>query len=158
MRQDIELLKKNMPTINSSYGALDIVGQTLGRYLDYKKETAMIEHVTEQLRYQTEIVLKKIDVELAMSLDNNKKNLKLEMSRLKSIAKYIKSNSKNEREIIKHIGTLTSQLGDSNIPQSVKESIPQLIAIAHQSLENRLLKSGASIDAMSDFDTKQIKG
>ncbi len=158
MNYNIDTFKNDMPSINSTYGALDIVGQTFGRYLDYQKETAMIEHATQKLKHQTKIILREIDSELTKSLDSNKKSFKLEMTRLKSIAQDIKSNSKNEREIISHIGELTKQLSNPNIPIEIKQNIPQLIALAHQSLAGILSKSGASIDAMSNFNTKQIKG
>jgi len=120
----------------------------------------MIEHATEKLKSQTEIILKNIDAELQKSLDNNEKNFRLEMKRLKSIAQDIKNSSKNEREMINHISTLTKQLNEPNIPIEVKENIPHLIAIAHQSLTGILSKSGASIDAMSNFKSNQnlIKG
>ena len=76
MNYNIDTLKNNMPSINRSYGKLDIVGQTLGRFLDYKKETAMIEHATHKLKHQTKIILRQIDSELTKSLDSNKKSFK----------------------------------------------------------------------------------
>lgn len=155
MKYDIETLKSNIPTVSRSYGTFDIVGQTFGRYWDYKKETAMIEHATEKLEYQTEIILKQIDSELIKSLDNNDKNFKIELKRLKVIVKNMKNNRKSEKAIMKHIENLTKQLSNPNIPIEVKQSIPSLIASAHQSLTVILSNNNASIDAMSNLKSNQ---
>jgi len=158
MSYDIENFKRNMPIIDNDYGTLDVLGKTFGRYMDYKRETAMIEHATEKLKYQTDIIIKDIDSQLQKSLDSNKKNFKLEMKRLKVIAEDIKNNNKNEKAIIKHIGELRKQLSDPNIPIEIKETIPHLIALASQSFLEMLSKGSASIDAMSNFQSNQIEG
>jgi len=155
MNYNIETFKRNMPSVNSSYGALDIVGQTLGRFLDYKKETAMIEHATEQLRYQTDVIIKRIDAQLQISLDENEKNYKLEMKRLKMVAKSIKESRKNEKAMINHIRELTKQLSDPNTPTEIKQAIPQLIAYAHQTLSTTLSKSDLAIGTMGSIQSNQ---
>ena len=95
------LKKMNLPSLDVSYGAVDIVGNTVGRFFDYKRDTATIKYETEKLVSQTKVVLKKIDAELELSLDRNEKEYQKEMMRLKSIAKELKREHKEKREIIK---------------------------------------------------------
>ena len=90
----------NLPALDVSYGSFDIIGNTLGRYLDYKRDTAMIEYETEKLESQTKIVLKQIDAELSKSLDENEKNFKKEMVRLKTIAKVLKKGHIDKSKIV----------------------------------------------------------
>jgi seryl-tRNA synthetase len=100
--QNLPILKTtNLPSLNSSYGALDIVGNTVGRYFDYKRDTVMINHETEKVKAQANVMVKKIDAELTKSLDENEKSFKKEMKRLKTIAKELKSGTKNKNKIIK---------------------------------------------------------
>jgi len=95
------LKKMNLPSLDVSYGAFDIIGNTVGRFFDYKRDTAMIEYETEKLVSQTKVVLKKIDTELQLSLDKNEKDFQKEMMRLKSIAKELKKGRIEKKKIIK---------------------------------------------------------
>ena len=92
MKKDIVNLKTTIPTINKTYNSFNIVGQTVGRYFDYKRETKLIEHETQKVKEQTKIIVKQIDLELKKSLDNNDKNFKKEMCRLENIAKSLNDN------------------------------------------------------------------
>jgi hypothetical protein len=99
--KDLPTLKTiSLPSVDVTYGALDIIGNTVGRYFDYKRDTAMIKHETEKVHAQAKIVVKKIDAELVKSLDNNEKSFKKEMKRLKTIAKELKRGSIDKSKII----------------------------------------------------------
>jgi F0F1-type ATP synthase membrane subunit b/b' len=160
MKKDIIDLSRNLPLLNKTYAPLDVWNNTVGRYFDYKKETAMIHHATQQLKAETKIILKKIDSELQRELDRNDKSFKQEMLRLQTIANELNSGAVTRESICNHISELTRQLGDSAIPMSVKESIPQLIAMAHQQLSDERKSSMDKLNLMSGFEPNQklIKG
>lgn len=160
MRYELDTLKSSMPTLNKSYSPFDIIGQTIGRYFDYKVETEMIRNATEQLKYKTEVIIKDIDAQLQKALDENDKNFRLEMKRLKVVAKDLKENRKNQKRLIKHIEELTSNLSNPTIPLEVKQSIPQLIAIAHQNLLELHKNRALSMDSMGSSKNSryQLKG
>ncbi len=137
--QNLPILKTtNLPSLNSSYGALDIVGNTVGRYFDYKRDTAMIEHETEKVKAQAEVMVKKIDSELKKSLDANDKNFKKEMKRLKTIAKELKRGAIDKDKII------TAMLNCSD-PVVLKE-YRLLLANEHEAVLQKL-------NLMSNFET-----
>ncbi len=94
------LKKMNLPSLDVSYGAFDIIGNTIGRFFDYKRDTAMIEYETEKVHAQTEIIIKKIDTELTKALDENEKNYKKEEFRIKIVGKDIKRSGKDRSKII----------------------------------------------------------
>ena len=94
------LKRTSFPSVNITYGVLDFIGNTVGRYFDYKRDTAIIKHETEKVHVQAKIVVEKIDAELVKSLDNNEKSFKKEMKRLKSIAKELKRGSIDKNKII----------------------------------------------------------
>jgi|GEM_PF-1885210 len=160
MNRDIINLKSNLPSIDKVYAPLDAWGNTVGRYFDYKRETAMIDHATVKLKEQTKVILKQIDSELQKELDRNEKSFKKEMFRLQTIANELNKGSNTRDQIFDHISDLTKQLGDPNIPDSVKENLPQLIAIAHQQLSDERDSSMQKLNLMSGFDPNQksIKG
>jgi len=158
MNYGIETLKKNIPTVGNTYGTLDIVGQTFGRYFDYKRETAMIAHETQKLKEQTKILLGKIDSELKLSLNSNDKNFRLEMKRLKILSKSIKSNKKNQKAHLHNISHYTQMLGNPHISNEIKASLPSLIALEHESLNASLGQSNVVLEGMSNANTKQIEG
>jgi len=160
MKKDILNIKSTLPTIDKSYSILNPIDATIGRYFDYKKETAMIKHATVKLKEQSKIIIKKIDAELKVSMDKNKKDFQKEMFRLKSIAKDLANSSKNQKAILNHIEVLTNMLKNPDIELSVKEQIPQLIAMAHQQLNDERDNSMQKLNMMSDFDPNQklIKG
>jgi len=135
----------NLPTLDISYGAFDIIGNTLGRYFDYKRDTAMIEYETEKVHAQTKIVLKKIDTELTKSLDENEKNYKKEMKRLKMIAKVLKKGRIDKNKIIEAMTVCTD-------PELLREYRRVLSEEHHHTL--------ATLNLMSSYDTntKMIEG
>jgi seryl-tRNA synthetase len=142
----------SLPSVDVTYGALDFIGNTVGRYFDYKRDTSMIKHETEKVHAQAKIVVKKIDAELVKSLDNNEKSFKKEMKRLKIIAKSLEENSGNKKKILKHIIELTEKLSDTDVPLSVKENIPQLMMMAHNSLAQENDQSLQKLNLMQGFD------
>jgi len=149
-------IQSTLPTLNKVYAPLDIVGQTLGRYLDYKKETAMIEHETIKIKKQTEILLAEIDSRLQLSLDNNKRNFKLEMNRLKVIARELKSGNRTQNYHYKNIEELTKMLSNPDIELSIKATIPSLIAMAHESIGQKSQLAMQKLSLMSSTQPNQI--
>ena len=135
----------NLPTLDISYGAFDIIGNTLGRYFDYKRDTAMIEYETEKVHAQTKIVLKKIDTELTKSLDENEKNFKKEMTRLKTIAKELKRGRIDRDKII-------DAMHAANSIEIVRE-YRKMLSDEHQYVLNTL-----SLMSSYDTNTKMIEG
>jgi hypothetical protein len=160
MKKDITNIASSLPSLNKLYAPLDIVGNTIGRYFDYKRDTAMVKYETQKIKEQTKIILRQIDAELKKSLDFNDKAFKKEMFRLQTIATALQANSQNKKKILIHISELTRLLGDSSVPLSVKENIPKLIAIAYESLANESSESMSKLRLMSEFDSNQklIKG
>ncbi len=149
-------IQSNLPTISKVYAPLDIVGKTVGRYFDYKRETAMIEHETIKVKQQTKILLAEIERRLQLSLDENKKNFKQEMYRLKTIAKSLKKDSKHRDYHYKQIEELTKMLSNPEIPLSIKETIPTLMAIAHQSIDKENHLAMQKLDLMRHVPSNQI--
>ena len=160
MNRDILNLNSNLPSLNKVYAPLDVWGNTVGRYFDYKKETAMIDHATVKLKEQTKVILKQIDSELQRELDRNSKSFEKEMFRLQTIANELKDGSLRKKEILNHISELTKSLGDENLALSVKEQIPHLIANAHVLLSSENQESVAKLNLMQNFNPNQklIKG
>jgi len=152
MKKDILNIKSTLPTIKKTYSNLDVFGNTFGRYFDYKRETAMIEHETQKVEQQAKVIIKQIESNLKNSLDINQKNFKKEIKRLRIIAKTLDNSSKNQKAILNHIVELTNMLRDNSIPKDIKEHIPNLIAMAHQQLNDERASSMQNINAMSDFD------
>jgi len=89
-----------LPSIDVTYGVLDVIGNTVNRYFDYKRDTAMIEHETKKVKQQAKVMVKKIDAELKKSLDVNDKSFKKEMKRLEIIAKELKRGNIDRSKII----------------------------------------------------------
>ena len=160
MKKDILNLKSTLPVMNKPYDSLDILGKTVGRYFDYKKETAMIEHETKKVKEQSKIILKKIDAELQVSLDNNDKSFQKEMFRLQSIAEDLKSNNRSKKEIFKNISKCMKMLESTTISDVIKETIPQLISEYHKALSEENSQSMQKLNLMQGFDpdTKLIEG
>jgi len=160
MKKDILNIKTTLPTVNKTYSVFNPINATIGRYIDYKRETVMIKHATMKLKEQSKIIIKKIDAELKISIDRNNKDFKKEMFRLKSIAKELANGSKNQKMILNHIDNLTKMLNNQSIELSIKETIPQLITMAHQQLNDERNSHMQKLDMMSNFNPnqKQIKG
>ena len=157
MKKDILNVTSNLPSLDKTYAPLDVWGNTVGRYFDYKKETAMIEHATVKLKEQTKVILKQIDSELQRELDRNDKQFKQEMFRLQTIAKELSSVATTREKMVNNITMLTKQLGDENMPLEIKAQIPQLIAMFHQLLNDERQSSMQKLSSI-DPNQKSIKG
>jgi hypothetical protein len=143
------ITKSILPT----YGTFDIIGNTVGRYFDYKKDTAMIKYETEKLKTQAKVIVRKIDTVLTLSLDENTKNFNKEMSRLKSISKELKHGRKTKSDIMKNISRYSKLLSDANTPLEVKSMIPKLIHEASIMLKVENELSLKKLNLMSYFES-----
>jgi len=159
MKKDIVNLKTTIPTINKTYNSFNIVGQTVGRYFDYKRETKYLKHETKKVKEQTKVIIKQIDSELQKSLDNNDKNFKKEMYRLKAITESLNNNSYSKKKILEEISYLIKQLVNST-DTNIQNIIVDLIQKAHASLKEENKNSLEKLNSMQNFDpnTKLIKG
>ena len=137
--------RTNLPSLDVTYGALDILGNTFGRYFDYKRDTAMIEHETKKVKQQAKVMVKKIDAELKKSLDVNEKSFQKEMKRLKIIAKALKKGNMDSSKIIE-------AMVQSSDPLVLKE-YRLLLANEHEAVLKKL-------NLMSNFkpNTKLLGG
>jgi len=155
MKNLFTITKATLPTV-PVYNNLDIVGNTVGRYFDYKRDTKRIEHETQKVK----IIVKQIDAELKKSLDRNDKNFKKEMKRLEEIGKELKSSRKSKSKILKQIDNYIMMLSNKNTSMETKAMIPNLINGAYGMLnsENNLVLK--KLNLMSDFEsnTKLIGG
>ena len=160
MKNTITTINSSLPTVSKVYAPLDIVGNTFGRYFDYKRETAMIRHETKKVKIQAKIMGQQIDAELQKSLDINDKNFKKEMFRLESIAKELKNGTKAKSKLLKQIDKYIEMLGDKSLSVEEKKSIPILIEQANQLLANEGNQAIEKLNMMSHFDanTKLIGG
>ena len=155
MKKDILNISSTLLSLNKVYTPLDIWENTVGRYFDYKKETAMIEQATVKIKEQTKIILKQIDSELKKELDRNDKQFRKEMFRLQTIAKELSSGATTREQMVNHIAMLTKQLGDEKMPLELKEKIPQLIMATHQQLNDERQSNMQKLSWMQDFDSNQ---
>ena len=159
MKNLFTITKATLPTV-PVYNNLDIVGNTVGRYFDYKRDTKRIEHETQKVKSQAKIIVKQIDAELKKSLDHNDKNFKKEMKRLEEIGKELKSSRKSKSKILKQIDNYIMMLSDEKTSLETKAMIPNLINGAYGMLnsENNLVLK--KLNLMSDFEsnTKLIGG
>jgi len=160
MKKTLTTINSSLPSVSNSYAPLDFVGNTFGKYFDYKRETAMIEHETKKVKAQAKIVGKQIDAELKKSLDENDKNFKKEMRRLEEIGKELKNGAKAKAKLLKQIDKYINMLGDSSLPIEVKKNIPTLIELANQMLAKESDHAIEKLNMMSHFDsnTKLIGG
>ena len=160
MKKTITTINSSLPSVSKSYAPLDFIGNTFGRYFDYKRETAMIEHETKKVKAQAKIIGKQIDAELKKSLDENDKNFKKEMRRLEEIGKELKNGAKAKAKLLKQIDKYIKMLSDSSISKEVKETIPTLIEQANQMLAKESEYALKKLNMMSNFEsnTKLIGG
>ena len=160
MKKTITTINSSLPSVSKSYAPLDFIGNTFGRYFDYKRETAMIEHETKKVKAQAKIIGKQIDAELKKSLDENDKNFKKEMRRLEEIGKELKNGANVKAKLLKQIDKYIKMLGDSSISKEVKETIPTLIEQANQMLAKESEYALKKLNMMSNFEsnTKLIGG
>ena len=137
-----------------------IIGTTVGKYFDYKRDTKRIEYEIEELKSQTKIVIKKIDAELIKSLDSNEKNFKQEMKRLDAIGQELKFGRESRSKILKSIDKYVLMLSDKNISKESKEMIPDLIQNANNllNIENELAFRKLMLMSNYNPDTKLIGG
>ncbi len=153
-------ITSTLPTVSKVYAPLDILGNTVGRYFDYKRETAMIQHETKKVKAQAKVMGKQIDAQLKKALDINDKNFKKEMYRLETIAKELKNGVKAKSKLLKQIDKYIKMLSDSSLPEETKINIPTLIEQANQLLAQESNQAIKKLNMMSQFDpnTKLIGG
>ena len=95
MNNEIINFKDSLPSIEKS--SLDIFGNIITQYFNFKKNTAEIKYETKKLKKETKIFIKQIDSELQKSLNKNNNDFKREMYRLKTIAKSLDENAENKK-------------------------------------------------------------
>ena len=110
-----------------SYSAVTLMGDLIGQYFAYKKDTQMIKAKREELRYQRDIALKQIAAALQVTLDTNEKNYNKEMHRLRTIDKELEVNRNGKKMLLNGVHTLTLSLLDPTMDAQTKEHIPQTI-------------------------------
>ncbi len=160
MKKIITTINSSLPTVSKVYAPLDFMGNTVGKYFDYKRETAMIKHETQKLKAQAKIIGKQIDAQLKKELDENEKNFKKEMERLKTIGKDLENGAKAKTKLLKQIDKYIKMLSDNSIPLEIKKSIPTLISEANRLLAQESDQAIKKLNTMSYFDanTKLIGG
>ena len=144
--------KRNLPTLNVPTASFDLIGQTFGRYFEYKTNTKLIEHETKKVKEQSKMVVKQIESELERVLDENDKNFQKEMARLKVIAKELKGGKKSKAKLLKQLNSYVKMLSNPNVPMEVKESIPMLIAQTNELLKDENSHAIQKLNFMSNFD------
>ena len=160
MKKAMTIITSTLPTVSKVYAPLDILGNTVGRYFDYKRETAMIQHETKKVKAQAKVMGKQIDAQLKKALDINDKNFKKEMYRLETIANELKNGVKAKSKLLQQIDKYIKMLSDSSLPEETKISIPTLIEQANQLLAQESNQAIEKLNIMSHFDpnTKLIGG
>lgn len=143
--------KTNLP-VQFTYGALDIVGNTFGRYFDNKRDIALVKHETAKVVEQGKVLRAKIDAELRKSLDSSKKNFDKEMVRLKCAYDELRSGYASREKVHMHIDKLTSMLSDASIAQDVKILIPTLMVTAYRQLSDANRSQIQVLNLMNGFD------
>ncbi len=154
------LSKTNLPSLNVSTASLNFIGQTVGRYFEYKNNTKLIEHETQKVKEQSKIVVKNIEAELVRVLDENDKSFKQEMVRLKIIDKELKGGKKSKGKLLKQIASYSKMLSDPNVPLPIKETIPTLISQSNDLFQAEQSQALEKLNLMSNFksNTKLIGG
>jgi len=152
----VTIAKTTLPTVKTAYDSFDILGNTVGRYFDYKQNTKLIEHETEKVREQAKVMVKKIDAELTQSLDMNVKNFRKEMKRLQVISKELKSDAKSRSDILNNIKVYTKMLNDNSLEKKIKLMIPQMIRDAHDALKALNGQSIEKLNLMTGVNSKSI--
>jgi seryl-tRNA synthetase len=149
------LAKATLPTLANDISPMNIVD----KYFDYKAKTRQIEHQTEKLRYQTEVIIKELDNRLQLSLDENKKNFSKEMFRLKTLATSIKNESLQKDKILKEILALSKTIRDKNLSLEEKQMALEMVSELRESLKDASKDINSRFDNMLSYDanTKQIK-
>lgn len=149
------LAKATLPTLANDISPMNIVD----KYFDYKAKTRQIEHQTEKLRYQTEVIIKELDNRLQLSLDENKKKFSKEMFRLKTLATSIKDESLRKDDILKEILELSKTIRDKNLSLEEKQMALQTLAMLNESYNNMSNNINSKFNKMLSYDanTKQIK-
>ena len=153
------LTKTNLPA-QATYGTMDIVGKTFGRYFDNKRDIALVRHETVKVLEQGKVLRANIDAELCKSLDSNQKNFDIEIARLKCVCDELCSGHASREKVYIHIDKLTSMLSDAHVEQEVKMLLPALIASAYGQLSDANRSQIQTLNHMNGFDpeTKLLGG
>ncbi len=156
MNKEIINLKNTLPSIGQN--SINILGNLVNQYFDYKKDTAMIKYETKKLKEQTKIIIKQIDSKLEDSLNKNNNDFKKEMYRLETIAKNLAENAGNKKIILENISELTKRISNPSTPLSVieTETISKLILLHSHSFQNESNQDIEKLKLMSGFNQNQI--
>ena len=152
MKNTMTTIESSLPTVSKVYAPLDFVGNTFGKYFDYKRETAMIEHETKKVKAQAKIMGKQIDAQLKKELDTNNKQFKKEMKRLNTIAKDLKNSAKAKKKLLKQIDKYMNMLSDNSISAEFRLTIPTLILKTNELLAQESDQAIQKLNMMSHFD------
>jgi len=153
------IIPTSIPSLGGSYAPLDILGNTFGRYFDYKKETTALKEATHQMKIQANVAMERIDAELQAELDRNDKFYRLELKRLKTISNSLKDDKKARKELLQKIDEYLAILKDPTVATTIKASLPHLISETNQLLSQLGSENLAKLNHMSGFNpnTKLIK-
>ena len=126
----IEFGKSTLPILGKMEGI-----NLVGRYFDYKENTAMIEAQTQQLKEERKVIIAKIDAELKNALDRNDKHFRLEMFRLEQEAENAKSNAKMRNKLINAMIKFSKSLNNPHLSIEEKEMISRQITLFSQNVQ-----------------------
>ncbi len=152
------MIMKDFTPINLSsfpateaYSALDIVGNTIGRYFDYKKEAIAYKEATKQVRLRADVEIKKIDAELKKELVSNKHFFMLEIKRLKVISQALQGGREEVKMLLKQQNKYIEMIQDKTVRFEIKQQIPTLIAQTNQLLSEYGNQSIDKIRTMQEY-------
>ena len=154
MNNEIINFKDSLPSIEKS--SLDIFGNIITQYFNFKKNTAEIKYETKKLKKETKIFIKRIDSELQKSLNKNNNDFKREMYRLKTIAKSLDENAENKKIILENISELIKRISNPTTPLPIIEITYNLILSQTQLFQDESNQNIEKLKLMSDFNQNQI--
>ena len=154
MNNEIINFKDSLPSIEKS--SLDIFGNIITQYFNFKKNTAEIKYETKKLKKETKIFIKRIDSELQKSLNKNNNDFKREMYRLKTIAKSLDENAENKKIILENISELIKRISNPTTPLPIIEITYNLILSQTQLFQDESNQDIEKLKLMSDFNQNQI--
>jgi len=154
MNNEIINFKDSLPSIEKS--SLNIFGNIISQYFNFKKNTAEIKYETKKLKKETKIFIKRIDSELQKSLNKNNNDFKREMYRLKTIAKSLDENAENKKIILENISELIKRISNPTTPLPIIEITYNLILSQTQLFQDESNQNIEKLKLMSDFNQNQI--
>ncbi|KIM06209.1 MAG: hypothetical protein KU38_13415 [Sulfurovum sp. FS08-3] len=124
----------------TSYNPLNIIGE----YFEYKKAIAMVEHETQKVLVQKEIILKQIESQLVLELAKNETNYRLERDRLEIIYASLKNLAIERSQIVNAIID-ASRRGEIEMVIALKDILKHNDEVSNQRFDglnpsNRLIQ------------------